>query len=338
MEYREEENVETVNPSFDTLDSIMKVGADLKKRIKVDPYKGVNFKEGMIFQKPELSESPLLHPDVMMGNLMMAQNKSPQEIEMIIGNNMEIALNNIVMSCNGIDYSGVFLIPNVLAALRNIFSRTPQVMLNTVFNANKLIYDTMARQDDYPAKEQVLEGCRNLATEVNKKTINELLQINSYGHSKHSITPRLAMYLAVSRYSSFDDSTNIARLNFVIMTQSLEVFNEQIIVDIYGVLFSRLGVLFNSIMFNVYDEEDHTWFTEEHSTSCSLQVNAVLDIMNTQTFQVIGRVLSDYVTEFTQVYGGNINAVRSSLRGLSTDYDVINKVIAAMEAQGIYVP
>ena len=329
---------EQIKIKFDLMDSFEKMEKELNKNVKLTPFQGMEFKETKL-EKQSFDNSIYLNPDFMMPQLMNAATKSPQEVEMIIGKNIDLVINNIVLSYNDIDYFPIFRISSVLIAMKSIFSNIKNIPSDTITGVNHLIMKAFREQTDWSDNNPLMTLYRGLAVEVNRDKYNEILGINSRGHSQFPISQRSAIYICLSRYSAFDRSliTNVKRLNYCIASadNAENIYNEQILVDIYQILFD---VLFPLVVGTILDTE-FIRDEEEVPEIYSLQVNAVLAMLNHCSYNVIWNVLKNYCDIFFTEYGGNMSNARASFRALSpADYPNIVSVVNMMNQKGIFVP
>ena len=116
---------------------------------------------------------------------------------------------------------------------------------------NKITYDYFTSENpDKDIKREYL----NLSKIVNKPIINKLISIG--------LDENTASNLALCRYSSTLEKTNVLRLNFAIYYRDPNVMTEQTVVWIYEKLFNRISDLFQATMFEVYNEQQQIEFGE----------------------------------------------------------------------------
>lgn len=190
---------------------------------------------------------------------------------------------------------------------------------------NKLCYDYLALDDN--SKNGIISDLiYQLARINNNKYIPILIGAG--------IPEKIACYIVLSRFSNNDEFINIKRMNFVILTANID-FTEQMIVDIYQNLFTKVSQLFEATMLDVIDTTEQ-WYTEEIDERYSLITLAVLDILNSLPSDAIRRVLDDYVKIYHISYLGK--ETRCNLRSLSSDYERIRNIAEDMFKQGIRLP
>ena len=318
---------------FDLVDSCLENEKRLNQKVRPVPFQGMEFKEEIVMEKINFDDSVNIHPNYMMADLTRAKDKNPAEVELIIGDHVSVVISNMVNGYNGISYREVFNIPSVIIALRSIFSKMKEIPYQTLIGVNQLIYDGICGLKDFSDKNELLDLYRGLATEINQPTIHAILGLNSRNHSNIPITHRYAMYMAMSLYSTSDLITGTRRLNFC-MTNNADMFNEAVLMDVYQVLYSTLTPLvIGTLIIPSTDTE-----SEAYNIATSLQVNAVLNILNGQSQPVIDRILNDYARHAMICHNYGL-MIRASLRSLSPgDYPMIVNEVARLEHAGVYIP
>lgn len=193
--------------------------------------------------------------------------------------------------------------------------------------ANKLAYEYSVI--DNP-DQNLLNMFKEISKYVNKDLINILGQI---GLNKH-----IANDLAMCRYSSRREDTNVQRLNFSMCKYNAEVFTEQTVIYVYEKLFDRMGELFISSMLEVYSVREFNDFGEEFRDIYSNITLANLTILNNMPSIAIRQVILLYIDAYTEWYKERMTLPRCSLRALSQDYARIVNVVEKMIAEGYDVP
>lgn len=189
---------------------------------------------------------------------------------------------------------------------------------------NKIAYDYFTSDHpDQSIKKQYL----SLSKTVNNKYITKLISLG--------LDENIATNLSLCRFSSVNESTNVKRLNFAIYNRDPELMNEQIVVWIYEKLFSRISDLFQSTMFEVYNQQQQTDFGDNFMEVYGTVGLAVLCILNNMTSDNICKVLIGYEEEW--IYKGR-PPVRFSLHALSNDYSKIGRVVEYLTSTGKQIP
>ena len=162
---------------------------------------------------------------------------------------------------------------------------------------------------------------------VNRDYINKLISIG--------LNETVSINLALCRFSSAHEQTNVKRLNFAIYNRDPQLMNEQMVVWIYEKLFSRISPLFLATMFEVYSPQQQNDFGENFMEVSGTVGLAVLCILNNMTSDNIRKVLMGYSSEWN--YKGK-PPVRFSLHALSEDYSRISRVVDFLTSSGEIIP
>lgn len=189
---------------------------------------------------------------------------------------------------------------------------------------NKLTYDYFTSEN---AVSEIKQKYLHISRVVNRQEINKLMSLG--------IDENTACNLALCRYSSNNEPTNVKRLNFALYHRDANIMTEQMIVWIYEKLFDRISPLFYGIMFEVYSPQEEQDFGENFIEIYGTVSLACLDILNNMTSENITTVINSYVKDWE--YNGKPR-VRFSLRSLSGDYSRISRVVDNIIANGKYVP
>lgn len=242
-------------------------------------------------------------------------------IATLIKNNIDIISSDILH--DDTEYAPLLQDPKFIAAFIRAINSIP-MDYSTKLACNKITYDYFTSENpDQSIKQQYLNMSRN----VNREAINKLLALG--------LDETTASNLALCRYSSANEKTNIKRLNFSIYHRDPNVMNEQMVVWIYEKLFDRISDLFQATMFEVYTQQQQDDFGENFMEVYGTVGLAVLIILNNMTSDNIRKVLSGYEAEWE--YQGR-PAVRFSLHTLSNDYSRINRVVEYLTSTGKVIP
>ena len=169
-----------------------------------------------------------------------------------------------------------------------------------------------------------------------------ILKINARGHSHCPITPNVAMYLAVARYSVFDltEIINAERMNSIMLINEngVNIFNNQVLIDLYSLLFDSLEGLFFGTIFR--SDELKIQIDDDKRKLEIVQVESVLDIMNAQSYQLIRSILMNYTNRFYTMYNGNDKKIKLNLSQIDPyRYPLVARVIYDLSTQsGLYIP
>ena len=232
-------------------------------------------------------------------------------------------------------YINMFKSRKIMSALIKVLhnTTTPFTIEQKIY-CNKLAYDYMTLPD---ANDHFLnELFFTMSKVINRDVLPSLLAL---GFDENA-----AAHLALARWSSFNEKINILRLNMVLINMNPEVVNAAMIVKVYGKLFDRLGILFETIMFNVNDigsdieEDSETPQDIIDMMEMDGQITlAILDILSSQPIDTISAVLRQYANSFAMLYNSDRSKVRTSLRNLSADYSRLTYVIEQLGNE-VYIP
>ena len=189
---------------------------------------------------------------------------------------------------------------------------------------NTMTYDYFTSDKTVP---ELKQRYLHISRVVNQSEINKLIGLG--------IDENTACNLALCRYSSTNERTNIKRLNFVMYHKDPNMMTEQNIVWIYEKLFDQLSQLFYGIMFEVYTPQEEQDFGENFMEVYGTVSLAILDMLNNMTSENMKKVLIGYYQDW--MFLGK-PPVRFSLRTLSGDYSHITRVVENLDSTGRYLP
>ena len=236
--------------------------------------------------------------------------------------------NNIYEICkdilnNTINYSYLLTDMKFITSLIRAINSIP-IDYTIRIACNKITYDYFTSENpNYEIKQKYLD----MSKSINREYINKLISIG--------LDEITACNLALCRYSSSNEKTNIKRLNFAIYHRDPNIMTEQMIVWIYEKLFDRISDLFQATMFEVYSAQQQEDFGENFMEVYGTVSLVVLIILNNMTSENIRKVLIGYETEWE--YRG-CPQVRFSLRALSADFSRISRVVEDMIQSGKQIP
>lgn len=298
----------------------MNIHIDFDKFIKSNQSDTINMTDTLdIINNPNINIG-LLDSIISNGTI---NNYTDDQLFNLLSNNLRGFLLNIFERKDQ-RYIKMIISDRFLKILIQVVQSTKIDYMNMIY-INKLCYDYLALDDN--SKNVVISDLiYQLAKINNNKYIPILIGVG--------IPERIACYIVLSRFSSNNEFTNVIRMNFVILTATIN-FTEQMIVDVYQNLFTRVSQLFEATMLNVIDTTEQ-WYTDDIDERNSLITLAVLDILNSLPSDAIRRVLDDYVKVYHISYLGQ--ETRCNLRSLSVDYERIRMIAEDMYSQGIRLP
>lgn len=271
----------------------------------------------MVMVNPNIDEfsKPYLRNAIKSGKL------SEYELATVIKNNIESIADDIM---NGDTFYSPYLVdPNFIKGFTRAISSIPIGYKERIL-CNRITYDYFT--SDNP-NQMIKEQYLNISRIVNQDIIRKLQAIG--------LDENTACNLALCRYSSANEKTNVKRLNFAIYNRDPEVMTEQTIVWIYEKLFTSISDLFYATMFEVYHPDYQKELSENFLEIYGAVGLAVLCILNNMRSVDIQRVLVGYNSEWE--YRGR-PPVRFGLKSLSADYSRITRVVEYLASTGIDIP
>lgn len=205
---------------------------------------------------------------------------------------------------------------------QTMYSETPDK--RTKMRLNKMCYDYLILQSD--KDEYIATLLKALSKTVNRDIIPRLC-------ADIRLSEDHAAFLAMARYSSENENTNIKRLNRTIMKMKLSDITEQKIVDIYLLLFDRVLPLFTGVMLDVSSPQNLSGDAEEIYGLITL---AILDIMNELPISDIKRGLVLFDEDRKMLYPDA--SLRMNFRSCSEDdYPRFIRALDELEQEGTYI-
>lgn len=196
-----------------------------------------------------------------------------------------------------------------------------QLNYDEAIYVNEIVYNYLIKQDndDYLHKLILMLG-----EAVNKPIVNNLLGCE--------LDQGLAIFLAVTYRSTFNEIVNVKRINFTLCTSSNKVLSVQELINIYIQLYrNSFSKLFLGTMFDLtIDQADE----EEWMTNNIIEINnnvtmAVIYILESMTPFNIAKTLIQYGEEFRLSCGYDKSKVRYPLHSL--DKNVFKKIPIIIE-------
>lgn len=244
-------------------------------------------------------------------------NMPEQEIYNLIVGNYKFILKEI-FSGNNHGFIGIWTNTKTLTIVNQAFYNINLTYEERIY-CNKIVYDyitmSASNTDDYVKHLLLL-----FSKIVNRDIIPRL---NALG-----IDEELCVRMAMARFSSMKEIINTRRLNLEIINQPSELMTEQMIVNIYCVLYNKLLPLFEGIIFDVWNVSDLNGNEDMLEIYATINL-ALLDIINELESNKIRLLLESYLDEKRLIYPDS--QVRFNIRSFSpTDYprlyDIISKI------------
>lgn len=190
-----------------------------------------------------------------------------------------------------------FTQPHVLNIMGQVLYNVQLTPKERVY-CNKIVYDFLTIKDiNMSAKD--IEAVRGsmlvFGKIVNRDIIPQLMTLN--------ISEDLAANMTIARYSSSKDIVNVKRLNVIIVNQPADFMTEEMIINIYGKLFTSATSLTEGILFDVWSDSD---LDTEDKLEVYATINlALLSILNDLNSNVMNQVLHNFLQDKSLVYTGN---------------------------------
>lgn len=179
----------------------------------------------------------------------------------------------------------------------------------------KIAYDYYASYSDDTRNASVTMLLFQIVREINNNLILPLTTI---------MDDKSALFIVMSRFSSFDLEDCVTRVNEFIIKLGYDFSVDQIIY-IYSKLYSDgFGQPFNYIMTHVYDYESSSLSNQEYTVYTRINT-AVLVILNSMTEDDIEKVLKGY-GNYLLMYPNKATRFKIKSKA-TTDYDRLRKVL-----------
>ena len=247
---------------------------------------------------------------------------SEHDLAIFIKNNIDEVTQDI--TSNNIPYINLFHNIRFVSALLRAVSSIP-IDARYRLALNKLAYDYFTTDGAVP---EIKEKYLSISRVVNRSVINQLIGLGF-------LDEHTAANLALSRYSSMKESTNVKRLNFVIYYKDPEIMTEQNVVFIYEKLFDRVYDFFIGTMFEAYSKQEEEDFGENFMENYGTVTSAVLDFLNNMPSEDIMKILRSYYQDW--MYRGK-PPIRCSLRSLCSYYSRISNVVDFLDSTNVRIP
>lgn len=209
-------------------------------------------------------------------------------------------------------------------AINHVISRGIQLKPMDRLYINKLVYNYIT--SSVTKDETVKSSLINLSKIINRDILPQILGLG--------IPDEIACSIALSRYSSIKEEINIKRVNFILLGCPIDLITEQVIIDLYSILFSKMSMLFETTMFD--DNIDNT-NTEDEGEIYSRISNALLIHLENMSLENISTVIRMYANDYKLLH--DKEPVRFSLNSLNfDDYPRINQIVEYLTEKGYYIP
>ncbi len=281
----------------------------------------VKNREKSKYQSLDLFDNPILNSSLLREKLDHIDVLSDRELFSLVKDSFDAVL-RLIFTNKDQDYLKLITNTKFLIALNQVVLNLDLTYIQKI-HCNKLAYDYFTSENNDPYTKQLFFA---LSKSVNRSIIGALCSIG--------LSEDLASYLALARFSSEKEMVNVKRLNFIIISSSADVMNEQMIIKIYEKLFDSVTSLFEGIMFDGLDMDDE-FVSESMNLIYSTISLAILDILNNMTSQDIRKVLISYQGDYEALY--HMTKPRFQVSAISGDYIRILDVIEALKGEKIFI-
>lgn len=284
----------------------------------------------------EPAQSPIFNRNVLMQNIYDIPNMGDAELRNFINRHFISIFNNIFNADMNIasDHIRCFTDVRFLDALIDVLQINTFYDNDIVIKCNNVCYDYLSLNSSRDP--EVTTRMIKIGNIINRNNLPRLLGLGL----RHD----LATMINISRYSSFDLSICIRRVNHILITQPKAVMSFEMITEIFKIIYGERNIwvrAFQYFMLDVipeYNEYDINarWVTEEVEEINSTINIVILDLLNYEPYEVIRGALINYA-EFYNMMKYN-SPIRFTMQRLSDDYSRINDVVNALREERIIVP
>lgn len=181
----------------------------------------------------------------------------------------------------------VFTNIRFLSFFVNVVS-SKSLSINDRIFCNKIAYDYLNSSQNSDGV--IRDSLFNMSKHVNKEVIPSLIGLG--------LDENLSAYLALCRFSSSKEEINVNRVNYLIISSSIDIMTEQNIIFIYEKLFDNFTHLFKYTMMDYYTEEELNNISSCASDIYSNMNLAIVVILNAMPSDSIRKVLLSYANDY----------------------------------------
>lgn len=280
--------------------------------------------------------SPMFNKNILMQNIYDIPNMGDAELRNFISRHFVSIFNNIFNADMNIasDHIRCFTDVRFLDALIDVLQINTFYDNDIIIKCNNVCYDYLSLNSSRDP--EVVARMIRIGNIINRNNLPRLLGLG--------LRQDLATMINISRYSSFDLSICVRRVNHILITQPKAVMSFEMITEIFKIIYGERGIwirAFQYFMFDVipeyneYDINAH-WVTEEVEEINSTINIVILDLLNYEPYEVIRGALVNYAEIYSMM---NRNSpIRFTMQRLSDDYSRINDVVDALKEECIIVP
>ena len=270
--------------------------------------------------KLDLSANMMLNPSILWNKLSTIDAMDDKELFDLLNGYYDMILNEIFLNKER-RFIELFTVPKFISCMTQVLYNV-RVTENQKIRLNKMAYDYLILKAD--KDEYVRSLLIGLSKAVNRDYIPKLCGLG--------IPESIAALLAMARFSSTKDIHNVRRLNHILMQQPENTLTEQMIVDIYLVLFDHILPLFEGIMLDVWSPQ---MMTPPQAEVYGLISLAILDLMNELPTASKKQGILRFIEDKNIMYPDS--HIRFNLEACSaSDYPRFLAAIDSLKQEGVY--
>lgn len=282
------------------------------------------------------TDNPSFNRNALIQNINDIPNMTDAQLRNFIDNHFTSILNNVFSGNMINEHVNSFKDPRFLDAFADVLQLQKFYERDVVIKINNICYDYLSLNDPITKNPDVVNKMIRISNIINRINLPRLLGLG--------LNNTLASILLIARNSSFSIDICIRRVNFIIITQPKVLMSEEMIREIFYVLYQdneEWVRIFQYFMLDVipeYNENDlSSWVTEEIEEVNSTINLAILDILNNLQSRIIRGALINYAESYNMI--NNTKPIRFSMQRLSDDYNrVVDIVNYLYNQENIYVP
>lgn len=273
-------------------------------------------------------ENPNLNLSILKQNIDNIDNLPDVDLKNFIFRSYKSILSNLFTGKDSAKYVRSFQNKRFLDVFSDVLSSLSNIEQDDIIAINTLCYHYLTL-DKKQQDQSIVSRMLKLSSIVNRYCLPGLLGLG--------LSTRLATMLLIARFSDIDLNICVKRVNFIIITQPLELLNEKLVEEILRKLYNVMEMyyrIFPYFMMDTlpdYNENDETtfWITDDIDEANSILNLSMLNILDNLPSQLIRESIKNYSEGQRMAYSKS--PVRFSLRNLSDDYyrisDVVNSLI-----------
>lgn len=258
---------------------------------------------------------------------------SDEQVKEMVSNDL-IGVINIM--ANDEKYHQIFLEPRVVVSLTEALKEGKELDYDAFCNLNRIIFSVLPAVPDNMKANYIA-----LAAELDEKVIEKILSLNQRGYkTQMPITKDAALVISINRFSvkEFREIYHMARTAYAIshLVNASKMFNSELLKDLYTTIFTDIESIFIGGMLKLCGGPSDI-DTNESKFMDYTQADTVMDILETQSFDDIIRVLQEYF-QFIQYRAVPPERIKYSMNKIDQQrYPLIQKVIYYMMSRGAVI-